>query len=75
MSSETNTEAEACSPVQVKADGFNKKAIIPFGCKIEHIKAGMEDFVSFLGFINEQLATRKMQRLESFNRNYFLRVG
>jgi hypothetical protein len=48
------------------SNGFNNEAKIPFGCKIEHIKAGMKDFVSFLGFINEQLATRKMQRLESF---------
>src|SRR5690606_1988828 len=35
-------------------------------CKIEHIKNAMGDFLDFLGFINQQLNTKDMPRLESF---------
>jgi hypothetical protein len=66
MSSQSCNEAEACTPVQVKTNCFNKLAQLPFGCKIEHIESAMNDFVSFLGFINIQLGTKKIPRLESF---------
>ena len=59
-------EALACTPNAVNPGKFNKLANIPFGCTVEHINSAMKDFISFLGFINGQLATRNMQRLESF---------
>ena len=63
---DTCTEPGACVPVPVKADKFNKKASIPFGCSVEHIQSAMNDFISFLGFINVQLATKEIHRLEAF---------
>ena len=56
----------ACSPLAIAPKGFNPKAVIPYGCKIEHIRKAMGDFLDFLGFVNQQLATRKILRLESF---------
>ncbi len=61
-----NLERIACSPLPVAPNGFNAEAVIPYGCKIEHIKKAMGDFLDFLGFVNQQLATRKIERLESF---------
>ncbi len=59
-------ETVACTPIPVQADGFNPIAVIPYGLKPEHILKAMEDFVDFLGFINVQLRTKRIQRLESF---------
>ncbi len=59
-------ERVACSPLAMAPKGFNPKAVIPYGCKIEHIRKAMADFLDFLGFVNQQLATRKIPRLESF---------
>ena len=59
-------EGFACSPLPVEPNGFNADAVIPYGCKIEHIRKAMGDFLDFLGFVNQQLATRKILRLESF---------
>src|SRR6266478_3415908 len=63
---DTGTERGACRPLALKADGFNAKAQIPFGVKLEHIRAAMQEFVDFLGFINSQLRRRDIPRLESF---------
>ncbi|MGH3089864.1 MAG: hypothetical protein ACRDSJ_21500 [Rubrobacteraceae bacterium] len=38
---------------------------LPYGLEVGHIRAAMRDFVDFLGFINAQLATRQIERLES----------
>ena len=59
-------ETIACTPIPVRADGFNPSAIIPYGLKSQHIRKAMEDFIDFLGFINGQLHTKRIQRLESF---------
>lgn len=61
-----DSEQSACTPKPIKPDKFNKMARIPYGCTVEHIKSAMADFVTFLGFINNQLATKKIQRMESF---------
>jgi hypothetical protein len=45
---------------------FNPRALIPYGCTVGHICAAMDDFLDFLGFINQQLNTRGIPRLESF---------
>lgn len=49
----------------MEADGFNTVAQVPYGCTVEHIRRGMEEFVAFLGFVNQQLYSRSMERLES----------
>lgn len=60
------TEALACVPVQVDRDRFNPHCQLPYGLKTEHIHDAMNAFVEFLGFINQQLHTRSIPRLESF---------
>ena len=60
----TNIEIEACTPHLLRADGFNPKAKLPYGLQIEHVRSAMTDFLSFLGFINQQLCSRDIERLE-----------
>ncbi len=57
-----NLEAIACQPLPVTPDGFNPNANIPYGCTTEHIRLAMNDFVDFLGFINQQLHTKGLGR-------------
>jgi hypothetical protein len=59
-------EKTACKAVWVNPDGFNPNAITPYGCTTKHIHSAMKDFIEFLGFINTQLHSKKMPRLESF---------
>jgi len=59
-------EKAACSPIKPHPKGFNPSVILPCGCAIEHIQSAMLDYVDFLGFINEQLYTKRIPRLESF---------
>jgi len=59
-------ELAACTPVPVRADRFNPRARLPYGATVDHFRSAMKDFVDFLGFINTQLQTKKIQRLESF---------
>ncbi len=56
-------EALACTPRPLAANGFNRKAVIPYGCAVEHLRHAMQDF---LDFINTQLCTKQIPRLESF---------
>ena len=58
-------EIAACTPYPVDLTGFNHQAEIPYECTIRHIQLAMADFVSFLGFINQQLHSRGLERLES----------
>lgn len=58
-------ERKACYPSQVKAEDFNPKTKLPYGLKVEHIAAAMNEFIDFIGFIDQQLATRKIERLET----------
>lgn len=58
-------EMAACTPYSVDLNGFNRQAEIPYGCTIQHIQLAMTDFVSFLGFIDLQLHSRGLERLES----------
>jgi hypothetical protein len=59
-------EGLACVPVPVEAAGFNPSAAIPYGLKSAHIRKAMDDFIDFLGFINTQLRTKQIPRLETF---------
>lgn len=62
---ENEWEKVACNPVPLKRGKFNEAAIIPYGCTIDHIYQAMNEFLSFLGFINTQLNTKGIQRFES----------
>ena len=59
------SELEACTPVGLDTGVFNETATLPFGLSLGHITSAMADFLAFLGFINSQLYTKQMQRLES----------
>jgi hypothetical protein len=53
-------------PVEVNPEYFNLHCKLPYGLKIEHINQAMNEFIDFLSFINEQLLSKDMVRLESF---------
>jgi hypothetical protein len=59
-------EKLACIPRPLDQNGFNPKCNLPYGLKWNHVQHAMQDFLDFLGFINEQLNTKEMPRLESF---------
>ncbi|WP_448337588.1 hypothetical protein [Chloroflexus aurantiacus] len=59
-------EYKACTPVPVNPDFFNPTCELPYGLTVEHIRRAMEDFIDFLGFINQQLYAKGMPRIESF---------
>lgn len=46
-------------------DTFNTRAELPYGLTIDHVRQSMEEFLDFLGFVNQQLNGRELQRLES----------
>ena len=58
-------ELLACTPQPVNADGFNPQAQLPYGLTTQHVQLAMADFVGFLGFVNQQLYTKEIERLES----------
>jgi hypothetical protein len=58
-------ELNACTPHPINIDGFNHNALLPHKCSIESIKKSMSDFIDFIGFVNQQLNTKQMPRLES----------
>jgi len=60
------SEKIACKAVPVRLERFNPKAEIPYGLTNEHVRRAMNDFIDFLSFINTQLHTKQMPRLESF---------
>jgi hypothetical protein len=63
---DTNRELLACAPRPLNAKGFNSAASIPCGCTLKHIAKAMNAFLEFLGFVNLQLHSKRIQRLESF---------
>ncbi len=58
-------ERAACTPESVAITGFNASTVLPYGLSSEHIRLAMDDFLGFLGFVNQQLNTKEMERLES----------
>jgi hypothetical protein len=61
-----NDEKLACIPKSINAKRFNPNCVLPYGLTPEHVEHSMRDFLDFLGFINQQLNTKAMPRLESF---------
>lgn len=60
------SEADACRPIPVESSAFNEKAVLPYGLTVSHLRSAMQDFIDFLGFINQQFYSRSLSRLESF---------
>jgi hypothetical protein len=58
-------ELKASTPHPLHPEGFNSKAELPYGSQVEHIRSAMMDFLDFLGFINQQLRSRDIQRIET----------
>ncbi len=61
-----DVETKACAPALLDANGFNPRTELPFGLQTDHVKRAMKDYLDFLGFINQALRAKKIQRLESF---------
>lgn len=59
-------ETIACTPYTPDDRYLNSSARIPFDCVPEHVFKAMREFCSFLGFVNQQLHSRQLPRLESF---------
>lgn len=62
----SDAELSACTPERLNPNGFNPAVSLPYGLKTDHVQAAMQEFLEFLGFINVQLRTRGIPRLESF---------
>jgi hypothetical protein len=58
-------EWAACHAVSVEAAEFNPHAQIPFSRDSEPIRLAMVEFTDFLTFVNQQLYSRNIARLES----------
>lgn len=58
-------ERLACMPAPLNPNGFNAAADLPYGLEVHHVRAAMQEFLDFLGFVNGQLYGRGTQRLES----------
>jgi len=61
----TDPEIIACTPHPVNSAGFNKRVVLPYECTSAHIEAAMGEFIDFLGFVNQQLNTKAIRRLET----------
>ena len=61
----TELERLACYPVVPDQKKFNLRTQLPYGLTVNHIASAMNDFVDFIGFMNQQLATREIERLET----------
>ncbi len=62
----SSLEEAACMPIPTNSSLFNPKCTLPHGLTTEHICHAMNEFLDFLGFINRQLSTKGIPRLESF---------
>jgi hypothetical protein len=58
-------EKSACTPEALNAAGFNPRCVLPHGLTVDHVRRAMQDFLDFLGFINTQLNSRSLLRLEA----------
>ena len=57
--------APASTPIAVGKEKFNLDAVLPYGLTVQHVYNAMNKFVGFLGFINQQSNSKKLQRFES----------
>jgi len=59
-------ELAACKLPRTEPKHFNANAKVPFGCTTQQMRAAMEEFLDFLEFVNTQLNSRSIPRLETF---------
>ena len=59
------TEQMACTPMPLNTKGFNARTVLPHSLETSQIQSAMQDFLDFLGFINNQLYTKSIPRLET----------
>lgn len=59
------TEFESCTPLRLNPAGFSPAVVLPYGLDPIHVESALNDFLDFLGFINNQLHTRQIARLET----------
>lgn len=57
---------ESLDPVAVDPGGINPNCEIPYGVTANHVFSALNDFINFLGFVNRQLLTKRIPRLEAF---------
>src|SRR5262245_59943782 len=62
---DNHSSFETYTPLPADPAGFNPNAQLPYSCTTEHVYLAMNEFISFLAFVNEQLATRDIPRLET----------
>lgn len=60
-----SSSAVNITPQRPNPAAFNSQATLPYGCTVEHIRQAMNEFVDFLAFVNQQLATKDIARLET----------
>jgi len=58
-------EKAACVAERVDLKDFNRGAKIPYGVEIAAVCSAMNEFVDFLAFLNGQLHSKKLVRLET----------
>jgi hypothetical protein len=61
-----DVETKARIPSPIEPNAFNRHVKLPHGLMASHIGRAMKDYLDFLGFINEALGAKGIQRLESF---------
>ncbi len=61
----TYTEQQACTPIALNVKNLNQNAVLPYGVQVDHVFSAMTDFLDFLGFVNNQLHSKGITRLES----------
>lgn len=66
MNNQNDREVFACNPESLNSAYFNPNCVLPYSLAIEHVRQAMDDFLDFLGFINQQLHVKDIPRLESF---------
>ena len=66
MTDEPRSEALACTPRPINDAFFSSQCLLPCDLFGNPCPAAMTEFLDLLGFINQQLHTRNMPRLESF---------
>jgi hypothetical protein len=64
--SEKLQEKQACVSLPVNASFLNPSCKLPYGLNPGHILSAMTDFIDFMKFINTQLFSKELPRLETF---------
>src|ERR1044072_6957179 len=62
---DNDLELAACIPHPIHSNGFNVTAELPYGLTVKQVGQAMQEFNDFLGFINQQLHTKEIPRLET----------